>query len=471
MPTPIHSAVEDHFRTPEDFFNFNLLDELGSAAAFFHCGGEVTAYGSLSERVLRSTPGATLHDTLEDVQFQGPCCLLPFNPSEVAANLRMERYPIESLHNGLANPFFRSVYYTLRPLLPVSLRKHAQRTALRNRQQQAFPAWPIDRSVDRFFERLLALALKACNVRAVPFIWFWPEGAPAAIVMTHDVETAAGLSACDGLMELDASHGIASSFQLIPGGRYRVSSPRIASIRARGFEVNVHDWNHDGLLFSSREQFLSRAGHINRVAAEWQAKGFRSAALYRNSDWISSLDFAYDMSFPSTARLDPQPGGCCTLMPWFNGTVVEIPLTATQDYSLFHILNQYSIDLWRQQTEMILQHHGLVSFIVHPDYICSPRTRHVYTQLLEYLTRQRADSGAWVALPDDVNRWWRDRSQMRLVRNDHHWLIDGPGSERARIAYAHLDGDRIQYTLVPSTEPVPFALCGDAYSYGGKSRA
>ena len=41
-------------------------------------------------------------------------------------------------------------------------------------------------------------------------------------------------------------------------------------------------------------------------------------------------------------------------MPYFIGDLLEIPLTDIQDYSLFNILNEYSIDIWKRQTAMIL---------------------------------------------------------------------------------------------------------------------
>ena len=31
------------------------------------------------------------------------------------------------------------------------------------------------------------------------------------------------------------------------------------------------------------------------------------------------LDFSFDMSIPNVAHLDPQRGGCCTIMPYFIG--------------------------------------------------------------------------------------------------------------------------------------------------------
>jgi len=69
--------------------------------------------------------------------------------------------------------------------------------------------------------------------------------------------------------------------------------------------------------------------------------------MYRNGDWYDVFDFSYDMSVPNVAHLEPLRGGCCTVMPYFIGTILELPLTATQDYSLFHILNDYTLDLGR----------------------------------------------------------------------------------------------------------------------------
>ncbi|MEQ1474657.1 MAG: hypothetical protein ABLQ96_12585, partial [Candidatus Acidiferrum sp.] len=64
-----------------------------------------------------------------------------------------------------------------------------------------FPHWPVDRSVDRLFEELMKTAVKSGHGAPVPFIWFWPEGAPAASIMTHDVETEVGRDYCAQLMD------------------------------------------------------------------------------------------------------------------------------------------------------------------------------------------------------------------------------------------------------------------------------
>ncbi len=72
-------------------------------------------------------------------------------------------------------------------------------------------------------------------------------------------------------------------------------------------------------------------------------------------------------------------------MPYFIGKILELPLTTAQDYSLFHILEDYSIDLWKQQLSLIRRRNGLISFLTHPDYLIERRSRKVYESLLDYL--------------------------------------------------------------------------------------
>jgi hypothetical protein len=127
--------------------------------------------------------------------------------------------------------------------------------------------------------------------------------------------------------------------------------------------------------------------------------------------------------------------------------MLELPLTTIQDYSLFHILKEYSLALWRQQSSLILDGHGLLSFTIHPDYVRQHRAQDVYKGLLEEINRLRSDHGVWVALPREVDRWWSERSEMELIADRAGWRIEGPGSERARLAYARLDGDQVVYEI------------------------
>jgi len=103
------------------------------------------------------------------------------------------------------------------------------------------------------------------------------------------------------------------------------------------------------------------------------------------------------------------------------------------------------LGLWKQQVPILIQNHGLISFITHPDYLIEKRARSVYCQLLDYLRQTIDDNNLWAPLPGEVNRWWRARSNMKLVQRDGGWKIEGPESERATLAYAVLDGDKLRY--------------------------
>ncbi len=333
----------------------------------------------------------------------------------------------------------------MRPGLPVAVRKYFQKLYFRGWDRIPFPHWPVDRAVENIFEQLLVLSMKARKVKKVPFIWFWPDGDRSCVIMTHDVETTAGRDFCPQLMDLNDSFGIKGSFQIVPEKRYLVQEPFLKEIRSRGGEVNVQDLNHDGLLFSDRGEFLRRAERINNYARQFGARGFRSGVLYRNTDWYDALDFSYDMSIPNVAHLDPQHGGCCTVFPFFIGSILELPVTTTQDYSIFHVLGDYSIRLWQEQIALIREKHGLISFVVHPDYIIDDAPRRVYIELLQYLCELRSQGEIWMALPSEVSTWWRLRSKMNLVNMGDSWCIEGQGSERARLAYAVLENDRIVY--------------------------
>lgn len=386
-------------------------------------------------------------DAATEVSVESERVFLPFGVDDAIDNLRHERYCSARDRTHPANSLVGRLYYFVRPRLPLKVRRHLQKARLNSWRQLKFPHWPVDRTVDHAMADLLTLSQRAHSVDKIPFIWFWPEGAAAAAVVTHDVETAFGRDSSAILMDIDDSWGIKGSFQVVPEKRYEVTPSYIDSIWNRGFEVAVHDLNHDGHLFRDRETFLQRAAKINAYRKPFHAEGFRAAVLYRNQEWYDALDFSYDSSVPNVAHLDPQRGGCCTVMPYFVGKLVELPVTVTQDYSLFNILNDYSINLWKQQIELILESHGLINVIIHPDYSVSSRERTVFEALLSHLAKLRDERGVWTALPKEIARWWRQRSEMKLVEDKDGLRIEGEGKERARIAYASEKDGRLAVEL------------------------
>jgi hypothetical protein len=443
-------CLTDYYRCDESLAPFTLAAELSAKEGYFRLGPDTICYGQLSSGNVAGKPDGSLEDVAGCLTMNGPGPCLPFDPVQVIENLRRERYEsslVPGRERMVTKEWVHQTYYFVRNILPDPLRRCLQRAYFSDWKSRPFPAWPVDLTVDLLHEKLLRHSMEAAGLRRVPFIWFWPCGAPSCLILTHDVETAAGRDFTARLMELDESYGFKASFQVIPEQRYEVSEKYVGEIRSRGFEFNIHDLNHDGRLYQQREEFLRRAKQINQYARHYQAQGFRAGSMYRIQDWFDAYEFSYDMSVPNVAHLEPKRGGCCTVFPYFIGRILELPLTTSQDYSIFHILRDHSLDLWKRQFDLIRRKNGLISLLSHPDYLISLRTRKVYEALLEYL-RHRVDSEQiWTALPGEVDQWWRARSQMKLVRKDSGWEIEGPQKGKARVAYAVLEGDHLQYEL------------------------
>jgi hypothetical protein len=442
----MNDSFLDYYRCPERFIRFQRKGPLSSTSGFFRFGDDATCYGSYFGIVPTEVLTDRLHDAKADVALDNGTIYLPFDPSEVAHNLRYEIYAAD-WRGKFPLSALSKLYYFVRPMLPVRVRKHLQKFHLITRGNRPFPRWPVDFSVDNLLGQLMLLVLKSNRIDRLPFIWFWPDRAPSAAIMTHDVETEQGRGFCSALMDINSSFDIRSSFQLIPEQRYVVTQEFLNSIRQRGFEVAVHDLNHDGHLYKNRRQFLERVPKINSYGKQYNANGFRAGVLYRRQIWYDALDFSYDMSVPNVANFDPQHGGCCTVIPYFLGRVLELPVTTTQDYTLFHLLNDYSIDLWKQQIELIMNKHGLVSVIVHPDYIMQSREQDIYKALLGHLIQLRKEKSLWITTPGEINHWWRQRAEMKLVEDGNTWKIEGPGNERASVAFASERDGKLVFTF------------------------
>ena len=450
--TQVDGILREIFRCPDNVATFVLKGDLSGARGYFRFGDDAICYGRCSTAIPAESAEGQLHDALSDVLTDCSRVRLPFDPMEIVDGLRHERYTANAKAGGSqlpGNSVMRKMYYAVRPRMNVAFRRHLQRLYFRHRENGPFPRWPVDVSVETIVERLLVFAMKAQNVDRIPFIWFWPKGFPSCTIVSHDIETDAGLQFCGHLMDLDDSFGIKTSFQIVPEDRYAIPETLVRCFRDRGFEVNIHDLNHDGHLFRDRTEFLARAERINKYAKQYGAQGFRSAVLYRNIDWFGALNVSYDMSLPNVAHFDPQKGGCCTVRPFFIGKILELPVTTTQDYTLFHICEDYSLTLWKEQMSLIQDKNGLISFIIHPDYCIEPAARRVYSELLELLDDMRARKETWIALPGEVATWWRQRSQMNLVFAGGSWRIEGEGSDRARLAYAVQDETGLRYELAP----------------------
>ena len=299
----------------------------------------------------------------------------------------------------------------------------------------------------------------------------WPDEKQFAFVLTHDVEGQRGLDNVRKLAELEMELGFRSSFNFVPEGSYTLPLPLINWLRDNGFEVGVHDLQHNGKLFQSREDFARKAQRINGYLKKWDAVGFRSGFMHHNLDWAHDLDILYDASTFDTDPFEPQPDGVGTIFPFWvpapeahrakgpEASVkssdtplsesspsssqpsselrppssglspsalatspsaatprgyVELPYTLPQDSTLFLVFAEKSPEIWLRKLDWIAQQGGMALLNTHPDYmtfdgeIGSGRySASQYARFLDYVATQQKDH-FWNALPAQVARVFRD---------------------------------------------------------------
>ena len=269
----VKRLLTDRFRCPEDIAEFTVAPNLSCDSGYFRFGSDAICYGQCSSGVPAKRVTDILPAAGQQVSTDAAMVQLAFDPVQVVDNLRLERYPVPTESgNLLTKGRIRNTYYSIRPFVPLSVRRLFQKMYFRRWDELPFPTWPVDRTVENIHEQLLVLAMKSRNVRKVPFVWFWPDAARSCTIMTHDVETSSGMKFCPQLVDLNDSFGIKSSFQVVPEDRYEVPPSFLENIRKRGFEVNVHDLNHDG-------QPLQRPG---KVFESRRANQFLRAAMGRS---------------------------------------------------------------------------------------------------------------------------------------------------------------------------------------------
>jgi glycosyltransferase involved in cell wall biosynthesis len=331
-----------------------------------------------------------------------------------------------------------NIYFSIKPLLPWSVRVVVRRLFARRKRALAGDTWPIMPGSEK-----------------PPSNWpGWPDGKKFALVLTHDVESRAGVAKCRQVMELEQALGYRSSFSFIPQGDYSISRILRNELTRNGFEVSVHDLEHDGKLFRSRKDFSEKATRINGFLKDWNAVGFRSGFMLRNLEWLHDLQLKYDSSTFDTDPFEPQPDGVGTIFPFWvprpeppslhsrhsalgprlssfdnggsNGSrfsslnhqpsthnhsngYVELPYTLPQDSTLFLLFRERSPNIWLQKLDWVAKHGGMALVNVHPDYVRfdgeqpSPRTfpAEFYADLLEY-ARDRYGDSFWHPLPKDL---------------------------------------------------------------------
>ncbi len=307
------------------------------------------------------------------------------------------------------------LYYRIKPYVSWQNRMRLRRILAHVQRRIYADTWPIN---------------EAAGI--APAHWpGWPGGKKFALVLSHDVESPAGLAKCRQLMQLDQTLGFRSSFNLIPEGEYRVPRELREELANNGFEVGVHDLRHDGKLFWHSGQFEENARSINGYLKEWGAHGFRSGFMLHDRKCLDELEIQYDSSTFDTDPFEPQPEGVHTIFPFWvsrpGGGYVELPYTLPQDSTLFLLLRETKNDLWIRKLDWVVKNGGMAFLDVHPDYIqfageaSNEQTYDValYSNFLKYI-KERYAGQYWQALPREVASYVastrRDQKRNKPIR-------------------------------------------------------
>jgi peptidoglycan/xylan/chitin deacetylase (PgdA/CDA1 family) len=314
-------------------------------------------------------------------------------------------------------------YYALKRFIPPEVR-NALRALTMSRPRVNFPAWPLETRLLDFERGWLRHTLDTAGAGDAWHIAAWPENYRCAIVLTHDVESPAGVERMEAMAELEDRYGFRSSWN-VPLGQYPVDWSRFEALRAAGFEIGAHGLSHDGRLFRSRSDFDALRPILEERAREHGLRGFRSPSTLRVAEWIATMDFDYDASYADVDPFEPQPGGSLSFFPFFLGPVVELPYTLPQDHTLLNVLHRDPLPVWESKARWLAAHGGMILVLTHPDYIWTPDYRSSYEELLKRL----ADiDSAWRALPGEVASWWRTRAALGLDVIDGAPKITGDGA-------------------------------------------
>jgi len=310
-------------------------------------------------------------------------------------------------------------YYMLKPLIPRALTR-IMRRIYSDRTKKVFPlGWPIEDRYVLFLWETLRLVLSLMDWKDVPFVYFWPKKNSFALILTHDIETAAGQSYIRRLADLEEGLGWRSSFNFIPE-RYPLDKAQMEWLRERGFEIGVHGLKHDGREFFNKRTFLERAKKINNYMKEFNAVGFRAPLTHRNPEWMQELEIGYDASFFDTDPFEPIPGGVMTIWPYWLGRFIEMPYTLVQDYSLINLLEEKSPRIWLDKVEFIRKYQGMVLINTHPDYLMKSGNLQVYA---DFLLEMKKHPDVWNMLPGEAAAWWRLRSEVDPLSLDVNMKI------------------------------------------------
>jgi len=140
--------------------------------------------------------------------------------------------------------------------------------------------------------------------------------------------------------------------------------------------------------------------------------------MHHNLEWLFELNIKYDASTFDTDPFEPQSDGVNTIFPFLiksnnhGKKYFELPYTLAQDFTLFVILRERDINIWKRKLDWIVKCNGMALLNTHPDYMNfkDGNLRYdeypaEYFQNFLYYVKERYGDQMWSALPKDLTEY------------------------------------------------------------------
>ena len=285
--------------------------------------------------------------------------------------------------------------------------------------------------------RTIFLASLVLSSGPIPRIAFWKRGKCYALVVTHDVETKAGLeTGAPRLMDIERNLGIRSTWN-VPSARYPLPPGSLDSLTENG-EIGAHDTGHDGrLIFLGPEEKVRRLLECKQGLEKLTGKevrGFRYPLLQHNVGLASATakaGYSYDSSCPSWEILSPtslRPHGVGTVFPFEITDTLEIPISLPQDHQLIRVAGlepSAAVELLLRLSIWLRGLGGPCILLVHPDYeLAMEENVHEYQRLLENFA---SDPQCDIMTLGEMADWWQYRALAKWSANSNATIVSPKG--------------------------------------------
>ena len=218
------------------------------------------------------------------------------------------------------------------------------------------------------------------------------DGQPVPLLLTHDVDTAAGLATLPRLLAVEESLGLAS-LTFIVTHRYAWSREDLARLAERGHVFGVQDTTHDNrLAYLSPDEIEARIASAQEALGPLDTGAFRAPAFLRSASLYAGIArrVRLDFSTNDAALVWPHPGdGLGSPFPVRHGRLAVVPTTLPRDGELLALdLDRAdTLDLYRQKATQLVRVGAPAVLLTHPDPTFTDTDRRIdaYGELLASL--------------------------------------------------------------------------------------